>query len=162
MCRENIKMINICGKIPSKTRLEKIGIHQLMKGQFMKKNFIFREIWKIPCVVEIFPVMYLNSLCFPVWKKWLSNSLFPCAVATLTFAMFGSHILWLPQICQTFPVFLFFFFSWSVFQYFVQNLLTFPVCWKFPDWKMIPHFSSWCRNHAISHQGKTADTPWKA
>ena len=77
---------------------KKIGVHQLMKGQFTVKYLIFRE---IPCVVQIFPVLFLNSLyfpcleklmtefpvslsgkiddripCFPVWKNWWPNSLF--------------------------------------------------------------------------------------
>ena len=34
-----------------KTRLEKTWGNQLIKGQYTVKYLIFREIWKIPCVV---------------------------------------------------------------------------------------------------------------
>ena len=40
-----------------------------MKGEFTIKYFIFREIWKIPYVVKIFPVLDLNSLYFPCLEK---------------------------------------------------------------------------------------------
>ena len=79
MCRECIKMMKACGKMPSKAWLNKFGVHQSMKGQFTIKYFIFREIWKISCVVQIFPVLYLNSL-------------FPSAVATLSNANWSSRI----------------------------------------------------------------------
>ena len=84
MCGKSMNMIKVCRKMPSEVRLEKIGVHQLMKGQFTMKYLIFREIWKIPCVVQIFPVLYLNSLCFPLSGK--SDNQIPCfqrAVATL-------------------------------------------------------------------------------
>ena len=49
-----------------------------MKGQFTIKYLICREIWKIPCVVQIFPVLYLNSLCFPCLEKVITKfSIFP-------------------------------------------------------------------------------------
>ena len=35
---------------------KKIGVHQLMKGQFTIKYLMFREIWKIPYVVPKLPV----------------------------------------------------------------------------------------------------------
>ena len=56
-----MNMMEVCGKMWSEARLEKIGLHQLMKRQFTIKYLIFREIWKIPCVVQIFPVLYQNS-----------------------------------------------------------------------------------------------------
>ena len=52
---------------------KKLGIHQSMKGQFTLKYLIFREIWKTPCVVQIFPVLYLNSLCFPCLEKVITK-----------------------------------------------------------------------------------------
>ena len=74
MCKESIKMMQVCGKMLSEARLEKNWhTHQLMKWQFTIKYFIFREIWKIPCVVQIFPVLYLNSLCFPCLEKVLTK-----------------------------------------------------------------------------------------
>ena len=50
-----------------------------MNGQFTIKYFIFRIIWKIPCVVQISPVLYLNSLCFPCLEKVITKFRFPCA-----------------------------------------------------------------------------------
>ena len=44
-----------------------------MKEQFTTKYLIFREIWKIFCVVQIFPVLYLNSLCFPCLEKVITR-----------------------------------------------------------------------------------------
>ena len=38
---ESIKMMKVCGKMPSEARLEKIGMHQSMKGQFTIKYRIF-------------------------------------------------------------------------------------------------------------------------
>ena len=73
MCRESIKMVKVCGKMPSEARLEKIQVHHSMKGQFTVKYFIFRGIWKIPCVVQIFPLLYLNSLCFPCLEKVITK-----------------------------------------------------------------------------------------
>ena len=35
-----------------------------------------------PCVAQIFPVLYLNSLCFPVWKNDDQIPCFPRAVGT--------------------------------------------------------------------------------
>ena len=51
-----------------------------MKGQFTTKYSIFREIWKIPCVVQNFPVLYLNFLSGKLDDQIPS---FPYAVATL-------------------------------------------------------------------------------
>ena len=80
MCRESIKMVTVCGKMPSEARLEKIGVHQSMKGQFIIKYLIFRIIWKIPCVVQIFPVFYPNSLCFPCLENLITKfPVFPVA-----------------------------------------------------------------------------------
>ena len=64
--------------------MKKIEVHQSMKGQFTVKYFIFREIWKIPCVVQIFPVLHLNSLCFPCLEKVITKfPVFPVPMATL-------------------------------------------------------------------------------
>ena len=73
-------MMKVCGKMQSEARLGKIGVHQSMKGQFTTKYLIFREIWKIPCAVQIFPVLNLNSLSGKTDHRILC---FPCAVATL-------------------------------------------------------------------------------
>ena len=81
-------MLKVCEKMPSKVRLEKIGVHQSVNGQFTVKYFIFREIWKIPCVVQIYPVLYLNSLFSLSGKSDNQIPCFPCAVATLTFHTF--------------------------------------------------------------------------
>ena len=61
MCREKIKTMKVCRKMPHEVRPEKIGVHQLMKGQFTIKYHIFRKIWKIPCVVPKFPVFSLSG-----------------------------------------------------------------------------------------------------
>ena len=88
MCGESIKMLNVCGKMPRKVRLEKNGVHQSMNGQFTFKYFIFREIRKIPSVVQIFLVLYLSSLCFPCLEKVITKfSVFlvpwpPCLLQT--------------------------------------------------------------------------------
>ena len=66
-------MMKVCGKMPIKARLEKIWVHQSMKGKFTIKCLIFREIWKIPCIVQIVPVLYLNSLCFPCLEKLITK-----------------------------------------------------------------------------------------
>ena len=66
MCGKSMKMMKVCGKMPSKVRLEK---NWGFLGQFTIKYLIFREIWKIPCVFHIFPVLYLNSPCFPCQEK---------------------------------------------------------------------------------------------
>ena len=70
---KSMNMIKGCGKMPSKVRLEKNGVHQSMNGQFTIKYLIFREIWKIPCVGQIFPMLYLNSLCFPCLEKLITK-----------------------------------------------------------------------------------------
>ena len=69
--------MNICGKVSSEVRLEKIRSHQSMKGQFTIKYLIFREILH---VVQIFPMLYLNSLSEKIDNQ---ISCFPCAVVTL-------------------------------------------------------------------------------
>ena len=66
-------MLKVCGKMLSEARLEKIGVHQSMNGQFTPKYFIFREIWKIPCVVQLFSVLCLNSLCFSCLEKVITK-----------------------------------------------------------------------------------------
>ena len=76
-------MLKVCGNMLNEVRLEKIMLHQLMNGQFTIKYFIFREIWKIPCVVQIFPVLHLNSLFSLSGKSDYQIPCFPCAVATL-------------------------------------------------------------------------------
>ena len=83
MCRESIEMLKVCGQMPSEARLEKIGVYQSIKGQFTLKYFIFREIWNIPCVVQIFPVLYLNSVFSLSGKSENQIPCFLCAVATL-------------------------------------------------------------------------------
>ena len=77
MCGESMNMLKVCGKMLSKVRLEKIGIHQAMKGQFTIKYLIFKEICKIPCVFPKFPVFSLSG------KFDNQIPCFPCAVATL-------------------------------------------------------------------------------
>ena len=83
MCGENMNTIKVCGKMPRGARI-KIGVHQLMKGQFTIKYLIFREIWKFPYVVQIVPVLYLNYPVFSMSGK-IDNQIpcFPCAVETL-------------------------------------------------------------------------------
>ena len=44
-----------------------------MKGKFTINYLIFREIRKIACVDPIFPVLYLNSLCFPCLEKLITK-----------------------------------------------------------------------------------------
>ena len=70
-------MIKVCRKMLSKMRLEKIGVYQLMKGQCTIKYLIFREIWKIPYIGQIFPVFSLSG------KNDNQIPCFPNAVATL-------------------------------------------------------------------------------
>ena len=71
---------------------KKIGVYQSMKGQITLKYFVFREMWKIPCVVQIFPVLSLNSLCFPCLEKMLTKfPVFPVPwPPCITFATFES------------------------------------------------------------------------
>ena len=93
MCGKGMNMMKVCGRMLSEARLEKIGAYQSTKGQFTIKYFIFREIGKIPCVVQIFPVLYLNSLCFPCLEKlitkfpvfpvWLPSCYFVCVCAVI-------------------------------------------------------------------------------
>ena len=68
-----------------------IGVHKSMKGQFTRFFLNFREIWKIPCVVQIFRVVPKSPM-FPCLENVITKiwhiSCFPCAVATLKF-----HIL---------------------------------------------------------------------
>ena len=56
-----------------------------MKGQFTIKYFIFREIWKIPCVCSNFPCVVPKFPVFSLSGK-SDNQIpcFPCAVATLS------------------------------------------------------------------------------
>ena len=68
-----MNMMNVCGKMLSKVRLQNIGVHQLMKVKFTIKYLIFRKILKIPCVFQVFPVLYLNSLCFPSLEKLMTK-----------------------------------------------------------------------------------------
>ena len=75
MCGKSMGMMNICGKMPSEVRLEKIGACLLMKGQLTIKYLIFKEIWKIPCIGKIFLVLYLNFLCFPFLDKLITKFL---------------------------------------------------------------------------------------
>ena len=72
-----MNMMKVCGRMPGEVRLEKIGAHQSMKGQFTIKYFIFRIVGKIPCVVPKFPVFSLSG------KIGNQIPCFPCAVATL-------------------------------------------------------------------------------
>ena len=88
----------------SKAR-KKFRVHQSMKGKFTTKYLIFREIWKIPCVVQIFPVLYLNSLCFPCLEKLITKfPVFPVPWPA-TLPVF-STILWNQQFCPRSQVFL--------------------------------------------------------
>ena len=63
-----MNMIKVYEKMLCKARLEKVGIHQLMIGKFALKYLNFKEIWKIPCVVQIFHVVPKFPV-FPVWKN---------------------------------------------------------------------------------------------
>ena len=92
MCRKGLDMMKVCGKMLSKVRREKNGVHQSTKGQFTIKYLIFREIWKIPCVVQIFRVVPK----FPVFslsgKSDNKIPCFPCAVATLLTLSSDEHL----------------------------------------------------------------------
>ena len=44
-----------------------------MKGQFTIKYLNLREVWEIPCVVKIFPVLHLDSLCFPCLERLITE-----------------------------------------------------------------------------------------
>ena len=75
-----MNMMKVCGKMLSKVRLEKIlGTSVDERAIYYKilnftiKYLIFRETWKIPYVVKIFPVLYLNSLCFPCLEKLITK-----------------------------------------------------------------------------------------
>ena len=63
-----MNMMKVCGNMLSEVRLEKIEVHQLMKGQFTIKYLIFREIGKIPRVVQI-PHVVPKFPVFSIWKN---------------------------------------------------------------------------------------------
>ena len=78
MCGKSMNMIKVCGNILSKVTLGKNWGTRVYKRAIYYKNLIFREIWKIPCVVQNLPCVV------PVWKT-IDNQIpcFPCAMATL-------------------------------------------------------------------------------
>ena len=67
-----MNMTKVCGKMPREARLKQnwgISVNE----RAIIKYFIFREIWKLTCVVQNFPVFYLNSLCLPCLEKLITK-----------------------------------------------------------------------------------------
>ena len=74
-----MNMMKVCGKIPSEARLEKNCCTSV------NEYLLFREIWKIPCVVQIFSCVLPKLPVFLLSGK-IDNQVArfpPCAVATL-------------------------------------------------------------------------------
>ena len=63
MCVEKHGDDKSYGKMPSKVKLETNWGMSVDENPIDYK--IFREIWKIPSIGQIFLMWYLNSLCFP-------------------------------------------------------------------------------------------------
>ena len=77
MCGKRMNLMKVCGKMLNEARLEKIGV-QVNERVIYYKYLNFKEVWKIPCVVKNFPVLYLNSPCFPCLEKVMTKfSVFP-------------------------------------------------------------------------------------
>ena len=91
MCQKSMDMVKVGENVPSEVRVEKNWdtVHLLMKGQFTIKYLICREIWKIPCVIQIFPCVVPKFPVFSLSGK-TDNQIpcFPSAVAILCMSTF--------------------------------------------------------------------------
>ena len=67
-----MNMMKVCVKMPSEVRLEKIGVHQSIKGQFTIKYLQGGHVladMKFLCFPCVFPVFFIEELTVIVIKK---------------------------------------------------------------------------------------------
>ena len=73
MCRESIQVMKACGKMPSEVRLEKNWGTSVDKRAIYYKTLHFLENLENSLCCPNFPVLYLNSLCFPYLEKVITK-----------------------------------------------------------------------------------------